>query len=171
MTIEIKAPAAFNKRGKLAVFLAGSIEMGAAEMWQDRIVKAIDHPDIMFLNPRRDDWDWTWEQKIDNPKFREQVDWEHNAMELADVILFYFVPDTKSPISLMELGMWAYTDKPVVVCCPEGFWRKGNVDITCDRTGIRVYDNLETFIESLPKSLEFALEMKKYNQSNGNEAS
>jgi len=33
-----------------------------------------------------------------------------------------------------------------MVCCPEGFWRKGNVDIVCQRFGIRQFLKLEDVI-------------------------
>ena len=49
-------------------------------------------------------------------------------MDLADVILLHFEPDTKSPITQLELGL--HKNK-CVVHCPPGFWRKGNVDIVC----------------------------------------
>lgn len=150
---EVKSPSAWEKNGRLTVFLAGSIEMGAAEMWQDRIVKAVTDPEILFLNPRRDDWDASWKQTINDPQFSEQVNWEIDAMEAADVVLFYFAPGTKSPITLLELGLWANTNKPVIVCCPDGFWRKGNVDIVCDRWNIVVYDSFDVFLEILPNQL------------------
>jgi hypothetical protein len=161
MTIEVKAPAPYNTAGKIAVFLAGSIEMDTAERWQEKVVKMIDHPDVMFLNPRRDDWDASWKQEKDDPDFSEQVEWELDSMELADVIFFYFAPGTKSPITLLELGLMANSDKPVVVCCPEGFWRKGNVDIVCERTGIRVYEDLVDMITKFPENIEFLLEAKR----------
>ena len=44
----------------------------------------------------------------------------------------YFDPNTKSPISLLELGLFAKSGK-LIVYCPEGFWRKGNVDVVCKR--------------------------------------
>lgn len=47
-------------RKNWSVFLAGSIEMGAAEDWQDKLTKLLNHPNIDYiLNPRRDDWDST----------------------------------------------------------------------------------------------------------------
>lgn len=38
----------------------------------------------------------------------------------------------------MELGLCAglFPEK-VIVICPDGFWRKGNVDIVCERFGIK----------------------------------
>ena len=117
------------------LFLAGSIEMGTAEEWQTRISLYLADKNVLIFNPRRQDWDSSWEQKIENDKFREQVEWELNALEEVDKILIYFDPETKSPISLLELGLHAKSGK-VVVCCPEGFWRKGNVDIVCKKYGI-----------------------------------
>lgn len=143
--LEIKAPNQYPL-DKYKIFLAGSIEMGTAENWQTKIVKEFEEFDITILNPRRDDWDWTWEQKIDNPKFNEQVTWELTALERADLIILHFDPNTKSPISLLEFGLYADTGK-MIVYCPEGFWRKGNVDIVCKR-----YDT--TQVNSLPELIE-----------------
>lgn len=120
---------------RMSIFLAGSIEMGVADNWQTRVVDSLKELDILILNPRRDDWDSSWKQTIDDPKFREQVEWELNALERVDLILMYFDPNTKSPISLLELGLFAETGK-LLVCCPDGFWRKGNVDIVCKRYDI-----------------------------------
>jgi len=75
--IEIKAPNSYEKHGdRIKIFLAGSIEMGAAEKWQDKIVQALTDKDVLILNPRRDDWDSSWKQTKDNKQFREQVEWE-----------------------------------------------------------------------------------------------
>ena len=64
----------------------------------------------------------------------------------------YFDPNTKSPISLLELGLFAHSKK-LIVCCPEGFWRKGNVDIVCDKYGIPNYDSLEKLLNYLTNIL------------------
>ena len=115
-----------------SVFLAGSIELGSAEKWQDKIAQELSHLNIAIYNPRRDDWDSSWVQTIENEQFREQVEWELTRLEICDVIPMYFDPNTKSPISLLELGLFAKSGK-LIVYCPEGFWRKGNVDVVCKR--------------------------------------
>ena len=115
-----------------SVFLAGSIELGSAEKWQDKITQELSHLNIAIYNPRRDDWDSSWVQTIENEQFREQVEWELTRLEICDVIPMYFDPNTKSPISLLELGLFAKSGK-LIVYCPEGFWRKGNVDVVCKR--------------------------------------
>jgi hypothetical protein len=50
-----------------SVFLAGSIEMGRAELWQDAVAAALRDEPLTILNPRRDDWDPRWEQSSANP--------------------------------------------------------------------------------------------------------
>ena len=149
--IEIQAPNDIKiKNGFIKVFLAGSIEMGKAVEWQKYIIEHLKDEPIIFLNPRRNDWDASWEQKKTNVKFTEQVTWELTALEAADVILMYFDPKTKSPISLLELGIHAKSDK-LIVLCPEPFWRKGNVDIVCDLYGIKQVDSTEDFVTELKK--------------------
>lgn len=128
------------------IFLAGSIEMGKAVNWQDKVIELLSDTDCIIFNPRRDDWDSSWVQSIDNPQFKEQVMWELKALEYADKILMYIDPNTKSPITLLELGLFA-RDGTLVVCCPDGFYRKGNVDIVCKFYGIEQVDSLEELVK------------------------
>ena len=145
---EIQAPQPLPQEGR-QLFLAGSIEMDRAHEWQRDVVQRLHETDWIVLNPRRGSWDASWEQRVDNEEFRKQVEWELSALERADKILLYFDPATKSPISLLELGLFARSGKLLVVC-PEGFWRKGNVDIVCERYGIRQSATLEDALKNLP---------------------
>ena len=135
------------------VFLGGSIEMGLAEPWQERLVNEFKNTDIRFLNPRRTNWDSSWVQQASNPEFAQQVNWELDALEYSDLIVFYFDPNTKSPITLMELGLHAASGK-VIVCCPDGFWRKGNVEIVCQRYGIKMVNNFDELVIEVKKFAE-----------------
>jgi hypothetical protein len=121
---------------KISIFLAGSIEMGVAEDWQSKIEEELKDYNITIYNPRRDSWDSSWEQSIHNPQFREQVEWELDHLDKADIIVMYFDENTKSPISLLELGLYASSGK-MILYCPEGFWRKGNVDIVANRYDVK----------------------------------
>ena len=76
------------------------------------------------------------------------MEWELKGLETADVVAFYFAPGTKSPITLLELGLLAKS-KNVIACCPEGFWRKGNVDIVCERFGISTVEDLQHLVVEL----------------------
>lgn len=145
--IEVQAPNSVTiDQEYVNIFLAGSIEMGVAEKWQEKVIAALSDKPIRFLNPRREDWDSSWKQDIDNDNFVEQVIWELSSLELAQIVIMYFDPNTKSPISLLELGLHAKEQK-LVVLCPEGFWRKGNVDVVCEYYGINQVDTFDELIE------------------------
>lgn len=136
-----------------SVFLSGSIEMGKAIDWQTAVTNGLSHLPITILNPRRNDWDSSWVQDIENAQFKEQVDWEMDHLNEADVIALFLQPDTLSPISLLELGMHAH-EKKMVACCPKGFWRRGNVQIVCHRYGIPLVDTCEELIVKVSAMLE-----------------
>lgn len=150
--IVIKPPHPISKVGAniRTVFLAGSIEMGIADDWQSRVQDFFkNYPrEITILNPRRETWDSSWSQDILSPPFYQQVNWELNCLEKADLIIMYFSPDTQSPISLLEFGKFAESGK-MLVCCPTGFWRKGNVDIVCERYGIPNYETLSDLLNDI----------------------
>lgn len=131
--------------GARVVFLAGSIEMGAADDWQAQLTAALVDRDVAVLNPRRDEWDASWRQSIDEPRFRGQVEWELDGLERADVVAMWFAPATRAPITLLELGLHARGGK-VVVGCPDGFWRRGNIEVVCARFGIPMHATWDAFV-------------------------
>jgi len=133
------------------VFLAGSIEMGVATDWQSALTARLPSG-VVVLNPRRDAWDASWRQSIDEPRFREQVAWELDGLERADVIAMWFAAETRAPVTLLELGLHARGGK-LVVGCPDGYWRKGNVEMVCARVGISLSGDWEAFVASVVRAL------------------
>lgn len=153
--IEVKAPDVLARIEAYypSVFLAGSIDQDKAERWQDRVVSMLEDTDMIVYNPRRDNWDPNCVQSADNPVFKEQVNWELGNMNNVDVVLFYFDPNGQAPITLLELGLMAdRADIEVVVVCPEGYWRKGNVDIVCQRYACTQYKTLEAAVAYIAES-------------------
>jgi hypothetical protein len=147
--LEVQAPHNLLLRHNYTtIFLAGSIEMGKAEDWQRKIIDSVPEEPIIFFNPRRNDWDSSWGQTKEDPRFVEQVQWELEALEVADQIVMYFDPKTMSPISLIEMGAHI-RDPKLTVICPDGFWKKGNVDITCDFYNTRQVDSIDAYIAIL----------------------
>lgn len=143
-----KPPEAVDRyAGETHVFLAGTIDMGGSDDWQAEVTEKLSKYAITLLNPRRDDWDSTWDNTIDNPVFREQVMWELDNLYDADCILMYLAPGSHSPISMMELGLYASMD--IIVVCPEGFWRKGNIDVMGEYYGFKVLDTLDEGLEEV----------------------
>lgn len=149
----IKAPEPLRIPGR-SVFLAGSIDMGKAVNWQQQVTDALLGMDITILNPRRDDFDPSLVQSITNPPFVEQVEWELDALEKADVIAVYFDPKGMAPITLMELGLHARAKK-LVVCCPDGYWRQANVEIVCRKYRIPFTRSMDTMIQTVKAKLLF----------------
>jgi len=158
--IKIVPPNPLVYNGQFTIFLAGSIEMGKAEPWQDRVIEALSNEDVTILNPRRPDWDSSWKQSIDNTQFRGQVEWELGGLMMSDLSLFYFDPNTMSPITLFELGLQIGRGSAVkkVVCCPDGYWRKGNIDVSCTFfTGIDQVGTLEELIEYTREQIHLSI--------------
>lgn len=135
--------------------------MGTAEKWQDRVLKDLAKELVVVFNPRRDDWDKSWVQEADNPQFFEQVTWELDSLAESDIKIFYFDPKTQSPITLLELGLFVNqcmadddAGQRVIVCCPKGYWRKGNVDIVCQRAGVSVLETYDEMIAEVKAAIQ-----------------
>jgi nucleoside 2-deoxyribosyltransferase-like protein len=146
--IEVKAPKDYKDIEDLrfSVFLAGSIDQGRAIEWQQKLVEELANFEILILNPRRDDWDFSWE--ADNPKFEEQIEWELAAQEDCDLILFVFTYDSKSPVTMLELGLFAMRNDSIVLV-EEGYYRQGNIDIFCKRYNIPIYHEMNKFVQAV----------------------
>lgn len=149
----------------IKLFLAGSINMGAATNWQREIIQELNgtKADLVIYNPRRLDWNSDWTQDITSPQFSQQVNWELDNLERADIIFFYFDAKGMSPISLLELGNFGpRKDKNIIVYVHPDYERKGNVDIFCNRHDIKVYD---VYTEVL-KELKTAIKTKGWKINN-----
>lgn len=151
---EYKAPNTYPKDdGKMSIFLAGTIDNGLSDNWQKELTQLLMPYDINILNPRRDNWN----QDATVEELREQINWEMDALNHAMMIIMYLAPNSKSPISLLELGL--HTDNAIVVCCPDGFWRKTNVEVVCERYDIPIIHNKDEFFN---KIVEFVKEETEY---------
>lgn len=142
-----------DHRIKPRVFLAGSIEMGAAEKWQDTAGNLLSAAGFCVLNPRRDDWDSTWVQSIDDENFNEQVRWELDGLKYSEAVYVYIDPETKSPITLMELGLLSQL-KPnsTFIACPKGFYRRGNIEMLADKYDMFLTEHVA---EALGRTIEY----------------
>lgn len=133
--------------GKL-IFLAGTIDMGNSVNWQEETTKFFANKTCTILNPRRDEWDSSWKQEADNQQFSEQVNWELDAMEKSDIIIMNFLPGSQSPVTMLEFGLHA-ADGKLKVCCPNEFWRSGNIHIVCKRNNIPLYKSMTELLKEI----------------------
>ncbi len=166
MTIKVRTPKTHPAESKVRIFLAGSIENGVAENWQERVIDELhnqfEHADgceIIVNNPRHDDWDSSIDPSIEHPELVKQINWELDELDKADIIVMYFDPNTKSPISLLELGL--FKDKNIFVYCDPEFWRSVNVAVTCERFGIPLYsDDVNELMKDVSMNISYVLEQR-----------
>lgn len=132
-------------KGFTKVFLAGTIDMGNSRDWQaemyDHFTKSGGR--YILFNPRQEKWDPSRPGEMDY-----QVRWELEHLEQADLILMYILGTSKSPISLLEMGLHARGGKMVVIC-EEDFYRYDNVRITCDYYGVPLFTSLDSYLNQL----------------------
>lgn len=152
----IRSPQVASRRLKgPSIFLAGSIEMGAAELWQPRVAQVLLAMGLNVFDPRRDDWDPTWaHDTTPGTPFETQVSWELNHIALADIVLFRITAGTASIVSMLELGMILESRKPIVIWADPDYMRFGNVVITarryCKDVFTREYEAMAEVRRTLP---------------------
>jgi len=167
----------------IKVFIAGSIEMGKSVDWQIEFIEKLNKEpslkkvNLVLFNPRRRDWNSSWKQEINNAQFREQVEWELEAQKIANIIPMHFEPKSLAPITLMEFGLnvqfrcvalqidgWGFIPKlpsRLVVHCPKGFWRKGNIDIVCAKYRIKQVETLDDLVNITIEGIQVLSKQKK----------
>ena len=122
---------------RLSIFLAGTIDNGDSENWQEQVIEKFKfNSKIKFYNPRRKQWD----PCPDNSELEYQIKWEQKYLDKSDLIIMAISDDSKSPISLLELGLYA-KDQKMIVFCNENFYRYTNVKLTCEKYNIPLYNN------------------------------
>lgn len=128
------------------VFLGGAIDMGTAADWQQEVIDRNAHHDVTFLNPRRGEWNSDWVQSINNPQFREQVEWELDSIDKAESVFFYLPKNSMGPITLMEIAHVLAT-KPgsALIVVEHGFHRRGNIEIMAKRVKVPVFSHISVF--------------------------
>ena len=143
------------------VFLAGSTNNDDAKDeldWRAFITDSLaDIPDLTIINPYRPDWD-NWREDETFDPFVEQVNWELDMLDCADLIVVYFHPDTVASISMLEFGLNARgSSKNIpqqhIICCPDGYFKKGNVAIVCKRLGIELVESDDELRDAIVEKL------------------
>jgi hypothetical protein len=129
----------------LNLFLGGTIDDGNSVDWQSALINELNscdtvHP-IMIYNPRREKWD----ANADSNEVDKQIEWELYHLERADLIVMNILGNSKSPISLMEIGLFAKSGRLIVFCNPN-FYRYENVKIVCKRYGVPLYNTNDILV-------------------------
>lgn len=129
------------------IFLAGTIDNGEAEDWQRSIYHSLffmiepvvitygqDYVtppgkyNVVMYSPRRNDW----KEDATTEDIEKQIRWEQDKLEKADLIVMVLQDNSKSPISLLELGLYGREGK-LICFCTKNFYRYTNVKLTCEK--------------------------------------
>lgn len=138
----VVAPSQYPREG-LKVYLAGAIDMGDAQNWQQDVINQFANIDeIVLLNPRRLEFTDVMEQS--------QIEWELEAMEDADLILMWFPEASKAPISLLEMGLYLRSGK-LLLGVENGYYRQKNIEFTARRYNVPVFYSLGELVEQVTR--------------------
>ena len=127
------------------IFLAGTIDNGNSKDWQQELINELGQIEIEcntyfeVYNPRRKNW-------VKNPSkdlMEEQIKWEQDHLDESDLIIMVFSNKSQSPISLLELGLYAESGK-LLVFCTDKFWRYDNVRLTCEKYLVPLVNSTKT---------------------------
>lgn len=97
-----------------------------------------------------------WREDANFAPYREQVEWELEKLDKADVVVIYFHPATQASISLLEFGLCARVPGKAIVSRPEGYWKRGNVQIVCKKYGIEMVDDDDRLRKAVVKRLSLS---------------
>lgn len=134
-----------------SIFLAGGIS-GTAD-WQTPVAQRLSQKAVV-LNPRRQTYDLG--NLTETPR---QIKWEFDHLAKADVILFWFMPETLQPIAMFELGAYAYAGlhgKPLAVGSDPGYARRQDivVQLGLARPDLVIFDSLDLVVEEAERLLD-----------------
>ena len=140
------------KPGDVCIFLAGSIDNGNAELWQDELLEWLKdyqtEKNVIVFNPRRKEWN-PGKEELD-----EQIEWELEALSKSSYIIMNILGNSKSPITLLELGLF-HSNPGLYVFCPPEFYRYENVRVSCKKFGVKHFDDNST--ENIKKLLNLLI--------------
>lgn len=153
----IHAPSEEPPRGVKSVFLAGTTSEVDSADWRETLASSLSKHPVTIYNPYRADWDSTWREDATFAPYREQVLWELDKQAKADLVVVYFHPATQAPVSLLEFGLWAQVPGKVIAVCPEGYWKRGNVQIVCHKLGVEMLDDIDELAGAVVRKLSLGL--------------
>ncbi|KAH6950394.1 hypothetical protein BKA56DRAFT_535119, partial [Ilyonectria sp. MPI-CAGE-AT-0026] len=141
----VNAPARPEQVHRLSIFLAGNTSATAEPSWRQTLIDGLSSHAVTIFDPTRDDWDSTWKEDASDTRWAEQIRWELDMQDTADIIVILFNGVTLAPISLAELGMSIKSGR-TIVCALDGYAKKGYVEEVCrkyDGTFVRSEEELE----------------------------
>ena len=131
-----------NVQGNQSLFLAGSMAINVINNWRQDVVNQLDDGYHLF-DPTNNNHD-----KLNDIQMTKHIKWELDALKMADKIILNFLPYAKSPISLVELGMYVSTNKLIVIC-PKEFYQSRYVHVLCEQYDTPLFQNINDALSIL----------------------
>jgi hypothetical protein len=136
-----------------SLFLGGGISN--CPNWQEEFVQSIMYLrnvlPLAIVNPRREDFD------VSDPSMSvRQIQWEFDALNRCDWVLFWFPKETLCPITLYELGAQTKGNKKLFVGTHPLYQRALDVEVQLSlaRPEIVVRHSLEELVEDVVNALK-----------------
>ncbi|MEP2240010.1 MAG: nucleoside 2-deoxyribosyltransferase domain-containing protein [Maribacter sp.] len=123
-----------NNSNQRSIFLAGSMDHKQEGSWRTKVIAEFGAHDI--FDPTH-----VHHNNLNDEQMKRHVQWELDALQLADMILLNFLPIALSPISLVELGMYVRSNKLIVIC-PKAFYKSNYVNTLCKKYNTPIFNNI-----------------------------
>lgn len=151
IVIEAPDPNLSFKNG--AIFLGGGIS--DCPDWQSYFISKLNDKvnDYVIYNPRRSDFNIS-----DKEQSKIQIKWEHEHLEDASIIVFWFPRQTLCPITLFELGKYCRDmDKTLIIGCHPYYKRRLDVieQMKLVRPDVIVHDGIDDMVNELHYALTY----------------
>ncbi|CAM1372061.1 nucleoside 2-deoxyribosyltransferase domain-containing protein [Tenacibaculum xiamenense] len=131
---------------KKLVFLAGSMCIDKEDDWRKNVIKNFANV-FDFIDPTNEN-----HNLLNDSQMEHHINWELEGLELSDIILMNLLPESKSPISMVELGLYARSNK-LIICCPENFYQYRYIKTLAKKYNVALFTELEKGIQHLKKEI------------------
>ncbi len=139
--------------GEVSLFLAGGITN--CPDWQQEMRELLKDLDIVIFNPRRKDF------PIGDPDAAfDQIKWEFEFLNRADIILFWFSRGSLNPIVLFEYGKWLMNTrnklnyKPLFIGIDPEYERRQDVELQTRFENLFYASRIQYSLENLANHIK-----------------
>lgn len=125
---------------KPKIFLAGC----ANTEWRKEFVEYFKDKDVILYDPKRSDWNL-----MDKSATIEQITWEYQHLNNADIIVFWFNGGSVCPITLLEFGEWGLArGTPMTVGVSNDYEKRTDIYVQTilAKPTTRIVDSIEELV-------------------------
>lgn len=131
---------------KELLFLAGTMASGEVGNWRSEVILGLGNR-FNYLDPTNKN-----HNKLKATQMQNHIGWELEALKRADKIILNFLPESLSPISLVELCIYVASNK-LIVLCPKGFYKNRYINILCKKYNTPYFDKLSDSLDFIKKRI------------------